>query len=51
VSNIFGKKYLLVANDRHCKSTNFQYKISCISGAAKRTNMKNFGNTFAHSKL
>jgi hypothetical protein len=32
----FRKKYLHVANDEDYKSANFQYNISCISGATRK---------------
>jgi hypothetical protein len=50
-SNSFLKKYLSVAYDTHYNSANFQWKIFCISSAAKKPNMTIFGNTVAHSKL
>jgi hypothetical protein len=50
-SNIFEKKNLRVANDKHYKSANFERKIPCISGTAKKTNTEIFRNMGAYSKL
>jgi hypothetical protein len=46
---IFSKKIPVCSNE-HYKSVNFECKISCILGAAKKTNMINFGNMVAHSE-